>query len=104
VFGNNKSKAGTVPAGVVYLPGQFYLLFMHPISSFWCNFGILMKFVYFLFSISGKVLREELDVMKVTTTTKVNGPKTNTEGTEMESKTSIPGNVPDTQTKEGRKV
>jgi hypothetical protein len=49
-------------------------------------------------------MREELHVMKVTTTTKVNGPKTNTEGTEMESKTSIPGNVPDTKTKEGRKV
>jgi len=44
--------SGTVPAVVVYLPGQFYLLFMHPISSFWCNFGILIKFVYFLFSIS----------------------------------------------------
>lgn len=49
-------------------------------------------------------MREELHVMKVTTTTKVNGPKTNTEGTEMESNTSIPGNVPHTQTKEGRKV
>ena len=42
--------------------------------------------------------------MKVTRTTKVNGPKTKTEGTNLESKTTIPGNVPDTQTKEGRKV
>ena len=45
-------------------------------------------------------MREELHVMKVTTTTKVNGPKTKSEGTDLESKTTIPGNVSDTQTKE----
>lgn len=49
--------SGAVPA-VVYLygfqlmlyiyPGQFYLLlFMHPVRSFWCNFGIWIKFLYF---------------------------------------------------------